>query len=173
MATETYKFLGKVTADGSSSVMTLAGIPQTHRDIEIIFQAKTNTGNGAAGADITLNGDTGSNYRQNGWGINGLSQLGNAQATTHFDINYGSGPGNVNSQMMGWCKMYLLNYTNAVDHPGWYMNSSWDNYTTGAQWWNGVLYNPSSAAAITSVTWTAVYTLEANCSIAAYGIDYS
>jgi len=168
----TYDFLGKVTADGSSAVMTLSGIPQTHQDIELIFQAKTDATYGASSTDVTLNGDTGSNYRKTSWGINGNSQYGEASATTHFDINFGQGPG-INDDMMGFLRMYLVNYTNAVDHPGFYQNSSWDNQNTGAQWWGGVLYNPSSSAAITSVTWTAVYTIEANCSIAAYGIDYS
>lgn len=172
MATS-YDFLGKVTATGSASVMTLSGIPQTHKDIEFIFQAKTGATHGASGADITLNGDTGSVYHQTAWLKNGTTMYGQQQASiAHFDIGYGQGPA-TGDGMMGFTRIYISDYASAVDHPGIYQSTSWDNNSTGAMHWGGNLYAPGSPAAITSVTWTGVYTIEANCSICAYGINYS
>ena len=153
--------------------MTLSGLDQTYQDIEFIFQAKTDATHGASGSDITLNGDTGSNYSQAAWGKNGTGFYGDQKSgVTNFDINYGQGPG-INDDVMGFCRIYIADYASAADHPGFYQNSSWDNNSTGGMWWGGVLYAPGSPAAITSVTWTGVYTIEANCSICAYGINYS
>jgi len=172
MATS-YDFLGKVTATGSASVMTLSGIDQTYQDIEFIFQAKTGATYGASGADITFNGDTSSVYHQTAWLKNGTTMYGaQYSSNAHFDIGYGQGPA-TGDDMMGFTRIYVADYASAVDHPGIWQSTSWDNNSTGAMHWGGNLYAPGTPAAITSVTWTGVYTIEANCGICAYGINYS
>ena len=169
----TYDFLGKVTATGSSTVMTLSGLDQTYQDIEFIVQAKTaSTSYGASGADVILNSDTSSSYSSSAWGKNGTGFYHDQYTKTHFDINYGQGPGN-NDKTMGFYRLYIASYASAVDHPGFFQNTSWDTNAVGGMWWGGCSYAPSTAAAITSITWTGIYQIEANCSICAYGINYS
>ena len=169
----TYDFLGKVTADGSSAVMTLSGIDQTYQDLEIVCQVKTAATYGASGGRVTLNGNTSTVYAANGVRVNGSVLYGDASTgTSWFDVSYSQGPA-INSDMLGFAKFYFPNYAAAEMHTGNLWHSSWDSTTAGQAAYMGVLSNPGSAVALTSFTWTGVYTIEANCTICAYGINYS
>lgn len=168
-----YDFLGRATADGSAMTLTVSGIPQTHKDLEIICHVISDTAAASSGK-ITVNGDSGGNYRRNGWRINGTTLYGIADipGSGGWDINFSQGSGAFGGPAAALAKIYLSNYSTAVDHPGSYQSTSWDSYTSGEQAVGGLLYDNSSPAAITSITWTGVYTIKADCTITVYGIDY-
>jgi hypothetical protein len=60
MPEPTYTALATVTLGSSASSVTFSSIPATYRDLILVFNGTVTGGNG--GANMRLNGDTGSNY---------------------------------------------------------------------------------------------------------------
>jgi len=167
---ETYQYLGRATATGSAMVLTVSGIDQTYEDIEIVFHV-ISAAAAASSGKVTCNGDSGSFYKKCAWRINGTTLYGEQQSSTYWQIRYGQGA--YTGPEYAYAKIYLPDYATAIAHPGVYRSSSWDSYTQGEQAFGGLLYEPSTPAAITSVTWTGVYTIQADCTMTVYGINYS
>lgn len=61
MGTPTYKALATVTLGGSDSDIVFSNIPQTYRDLVLVFNGKNST-TGADSVIVRFNSDTGSNY---------------------------------------------------------------------------------------------------------------
>ena len=165
---ETYAFLGKVTGDASSVVLTMTGIDQTYQDIEFICHIISSAGGGSSGM-VTLNGDSGTFYKRSCVRDNGGTMYGKQETAAMWDINYSqAGAGG-----FSLVKIYIPDYATAVDHPAMYFSTGGDSDTSWEIASGGISYTPSTPAAVTSFTWTGTQTIGTNSVICAYGINYS
>lgn len=58
----TYEPIATYTASGTPASYTFSSIPSTYTDLRVVVAASTTTSGNSGRADVTVNGDTGSNY---------------------------------------------------------------------------------------------------------------
>ena len=91
MPTPTYTPLQTITLSSSASSVTFGSIPNSYKDLKLIFNGDGTTGGGAA-LRLRLNGDTGTNYFRVGMWGNGSSSGSFTQNNNYTDImNFAAG----------------------------------------------------------------------------------
>lgn len=91
MPTTTYTPIASVTLSASASEVVFSGLPQTYRDLILVFSGDGTTGGGAA-LRLQLNGDTATNYFRVGMWGNGSSSGSFTQNNGYTDImNFAAG----------------------------------------------------------------------------------
>jgi hypothetical protein len=170
----THEHIATATASSSPSFLEVTSIPATYQDLEIIIQSKTDqTSYGASSGKITFNGVTSSDYHLTKIRKNGTSMYATVSSSqAEFDINYAHGPGN-QSEMSGYVRLYIPEYASSVAHAVNLWATSWDTTTAGEVSYTAGMFRPSSSQAISSIKWTTVYTIEDDCTMSVYGINYA
>tara|TARA_B100001939_G_C16923321_1_gene610402 strand:- start:310 stop:831 length:522 start_codon:yes stop_codon:yes gene_type:complete len=170
----THEHIATATASSSPSFLEVTSIPATYQDLEVIIQSKTDqTSYGASSGKITFNGVTSSDYSLTKIRKNGTSMYASVSSSqAEFDINYAHGPGN-QSEMSGYVRLYIPEYASSVAHAVNLWATSWDTTTAGEVSYTAGMFRPSSSQAISSIKWTTVYTIEDDCTMSVYGINYA
>ena len=169
----TYDYLATATAVGTPLYLEVTGIDQTYQDLEVIIMSKANATYGASSGKLTFNSVTSSDYSFTTVRKNGSSMYaGIWNSQTSMDMNFAHGPA-TGSQMSGFVKVYIPGYASSTAHPVNWWSTSWDSTTAGEISYTAGIFEPSSAAAITSMKWTCVYAIENGCTMTVYGIKYA
>ena len=106
MGTPTYIALATLTLTGTDSEIVFSSIPATYRDLILVIQAKSTTGNPAVVA--RFNSDTGANYpyvRMTGNGSSAASATITTDTFLNIAAAFGintSGNGNIIAQIMDY-----------------------------------------------------------------------
>ena len=119
MPTPTYVALANLTLGSSASSVTFSSIPNTYRDLVLVFQGTTN-GGGAMGLGARFNSDTGSNYSNVFMAGDGSSASSGSGTSDRMDIGFVSGTrGNTLFNIMDYSatdkhKTSLARYNNSA-----------------------------------------------------------
>jgi hypothetical protein len=108
-----YDSLAVVTASGSLSSITFAGIPSGYSHLQIRQMMRTDFAASDIGWTFRFNGDTGNNYSTHSLYGTGSSTVASAAASTNY-INVGFGIGTtVASNILGVSIVDILDYANS------------------------------------------------------------
>jgi hypothetical protein len=141
---------GAFTFTGQSSV-TLSSILGSYLDLKIVFNG---TGSSTVNVLTQLNGDTTSDYAQQDWETNGTSGNGSNAYAGHSSIDHAMLVSLLTSSMNMYIPFYSTSstvhtlFSKAVLFASFSSAGSNFSEDTSAGW------NPASAAAITSITFT-------------------
>tara|TARA_B100001250_G_scaffold408587_2_gene431273 strand:+ start:397 stop:921 length:525 start_codon:yes stop_codon:yes gene_type:complete len=171
----THEHIATATASSSPLFLEVTSIPATYKDLEVIIQSKTDeTSYGATSGKVTVNGAT-TGYSFTTIRKNGSNMYGGIWTSqSNFDMNYAHGPGN-QSEMSGYVRLYIPDYATSLwEHPVNWWSTSWDTTTAGeVAYTAGVYISASEEETISSIKWTTVYTIEDDCTMSVYGINYA
>jgi hypothetical protein len=88
MPTPTYDLISSTTLAAATSEVVFGSLPQTYRDLVVVFNGNITTASSTLGA-YRFNSDTGSNYT----GVNVSNASSGTRATTSSDFYYQGGAG--------------------------------------------------------------------------------
>ena len=161
MAT-TYEKIASTTLGSSSATVTLSSIPATYTDLRLVFVP---LGTSTQNMNMTINGDTGSNYSWTNLRGDG-SGIYSARATSQTNINltYGTSITTINPNLY---EIDIFSYAGST-YKTLLNKYSADKNGSGNQGVQVVLWQSTSA--ITSVTFTAATNFAASTSLTIYGI---
>lgn len=97
---QTYDWLAKTTADGSSQSLTIANISQSYKCLVVTADMETNSSSAGISFSFKLNGETGSNYSYIvSYGTSSGSYAAGVDGSSTGVVNYSNGTasGNTNT----------------------------------------------------------------------------
>jgi hypothetical protein len=162
MAT-TYDKIATTTLGGSSATVTLSSIPATYTDLRVVFVP---LGTSTQNMNMTINGDTGSNYSWTNLRGDGGGTEYSARATSQSNINLTYGT-SITTTKPNLYEIDIFSYAGST-YKTLLNKYSADKNGSGNLGVQVVLW--SSTSAITSVTFTAATNFAANTILSIYGI---
>jgi hypothetical protein len=146
----TYKKIASVTATTSQASLEFTSIPGTYTDLMIKLSLRT-TG-GTQNCSIAFNGST-SNFSQRQLGGDGSSAY-SASRTDNLNVVLANGTG-YTADVWASNELYIPNYTSSTNK-SFSTESATENNATGSDLvMRAHLWSPTTAAAITSITFYA------------------
>jgi hypothetical protein len=122
LRTPDFMLLGEATADGSSLTLAVTDIPQTHRDLRVLFHGHHDGGGGSnfRALDVRFNSDSGAHYHG---GRTVLTEAGATSTATQVDAtSLGAaviGNGAFNSSFELTAHSYSQSVVHGVEFNGW------------------------------------------------------
>jgi len=161
MAT-TYEKIATTTLGSSSPTVTLSSIPATYTDLRLVFVP---LGTSTQNMNMTINGDTGSNYSwTNLRGDGGGAYSASATSQANINLTYGTSITTTNANLY---EIDIFSYASST-YKTLLNKYSADKSISGNLGVQVALW--SSTSAITSVTFTAATNFAANTTLSIYGI---
>lgn len=159
----TYEPIATTTLSSSNAVVTLSSIPATYTDLRLVFVP---IGTSTQNMNMTINGDTGTNYSwTNLRGDGGATLYGtHVDSQANINLTYGTSITTTNPNLY---EIDIFSYANSK-YKVLLNKYSADKNGSGNLGVQSILW--SSTSAITSVTFTAATNFATNTTLTIYGI---